>query len=122
MNPTTYARVAFILNKEKINIKKVALKELIPGRVTFLSLEWQQEGLLHLLNIYAPNDLWMHPEFWSELEEKWRSVNLSSPTFMLGDFNLTEDPLDHAPTHSNHEPAVSALRDCSQALNVQDTW
>ena len=121
-NPTASAGVAFVLNKEKIKIKKVALKELIPGRATFLSLEWQQEEPLHLLNVYAPNDLQTHPEFWNELEEKWRSLNLPSPTFMLGDFNLTEDPLDRAPTCSDHEPAVSALRDCRQVLNVQDTW
>ena len=121
-NQTASAGVAFVLNKEKINIKKATLKELIPGRATFLSLEWQQEEPLHLLNIYAPNDLRAHPEFWNELEEKWRRLNLPSPTFMLGDFNLTEDPLDRAPTRSDLEPAVSALRDCRQALNVQDTW
>jgi len=121
-NPTASTRVAFVLNKEKINIKQVTLKELIPGRVTFLSLEWQHEEPLHLLNVYAPTNLQMHPEFWNKLDINWRRLNLLPPTFMLGDFNLMEDPLDHAPTCTDFEPAVSALRDCRQILNVQDTW
>ena len=74
------------------------------------------------MNIYAPTDLRAQPEFWKELEEQWDRLNLPVPTFMLGDFNLTEDPLDRAPTRPDYEPAVSTLRDCRQALNVQDAW
>ena len=72
------------------------------------------------MNIYAPTDLRAQPEFWKELEEQWDRLNLPVPTFMLGDFNLTEDLLDRAPTRPDYEPAVSTLRDCRQALNVQD--
>ena len=74
------------------------------------------------MNIYAPTDLRAHLEFWKELEEQWDHLNLPAPTLMLGNFNLTEDPLDRAPTRCDYELAVSALRDCRQALNVQDTW
>ena len=111
-----------MLNKEKLDIKEATLKVLIPGRAIFLTLEWQREEPLHLMNIYAPTDLRAQPEFWKELEEQWDRLNLPVPTFMLGDFNLTEDLLDHAPTRPDYEPAVSALRDCRQALNVQDAW
>lgn len=121
-NPTASAGIAFMLNKEKLDIKDATVKVLIPGRATFLRLEWQREEPLHLINIYAPTDLRAHPEFWKELEEQWCRLNLPTPTFMLGDFNLTEDPLDRAPTRTDYEPAVAALRDCRQALNVQDSW
>ena len=122
VSPTASAGVAFVLNKEKLDIKGATLKVLIPGRAIFLTLEWQREEPLYLMNIYAPTDLQAQPEFWKEIEEQWDRLNLPAPTFMLGDFNLTEDPLDCAPTRADYEPAVSALRDCRQALNVQDTW
>ncbi|KIM70415.1 hypothetical protein SCLCIDRAFT_1206542 [Scleroderma citrinum Foug A] len=66
VNPTASAGVAFVLNKEKLDIKDATLKVLIPGRATFLSLEWQREEPLHLINIYAPTDLRVHPEFWKK--------------------------------------------------------
>jgi len=37
----TASVVAFVLNKEKLNIKEATLKVLIPGRTIFLTLEWQ---------------------------------------------------------------------------------
>jgi len=40
-SPTASAGVAFVLNKEKLDIKEATLKVLIPGRAIFLTLEWQ---------------------------------------------------------------------------------
>ncbi|KAG2739444.1 hypothetical protein P692DRAFT_20681500, partial [Suillus brevipes Sb2] len=62
------------------------------------------------------------PGFLGKIDEKWQENNLPHPDFMLGDFNLTEDPLDRAPAKLDNENAISALRELRQKLNLQDTW
>jgi hypothetical protein len=41
---------------------------------------------------------------------------------MLGDFNITEDPIDRAPHRPDDLVAMAALRDLRIAWNLQDTW
>jgi hypothetical protein len=41
---------------------------------------------------------------------------------LLGDFNLTEDNLDHAPARHNDLNAVGALQTLRHQLDVQDSW
>jgi hypothetical protein len=47
---------------------------------------------------------------------------MGSIDFMMGDFNLTEDPIDHAPMRLDNENAIDALRDLRNSLSLQDTW
>ncbi|KAG1850502.1 Endonuclease/exonuclease/phosphatase, partial [Suillus tomentosus] len=120
--PGTSAGVAFVINRELTNADNAETFELIPGRAMALKIKWHNNDNLTILNIYAPNNTSQHPEFWGKINEKWQEKNLPPPDFMLGDFNLTEDPLDRAPAKLDNENAISALRELRNRLNLQDTW
>ena len=121
-NPSASAGVAFVINKELVNIKSANMTTLIPVRVTYLSLEWQQDGPINLLNVYAPTNLSSHPTFWAQLKGRWQDSGLPKPHLLLGDFNVTKDLIDRAPTHLDNTPAAAALRDCRHSLNVHNAW
>ncbi|KAG2738875.1 DNase I-like protein, partial [Suillus brevipes Sb2] len=120
--PSTSAGVAFVINRELTNTDNIETFELIPGRALVLKIKWHSNETLTILNIYAPNNLTQHPDFWERINAKWQEHNLPHPDFMLGDFNVTEDPLDRAPAKLDNENAISALRELRQNLNLQDTW
>ena len=121
-NPTASAGVAFVINKEVIDARDISFHTLIPGRAIYLSLKWQRNVDIRLVNVYAPNDQHQHPVFWSELERQWSALHLPKPDFMMGDFNLTEDNIDRAPARSDNENAIQALRACRHTLDVCDSW
>ncbi|KAG1719621.1 Endonuclease/exonuclease/phosphatase [Suillus paluster] len=85
-------------------------------RAAALTVYWHNEKTITILNIYAPNNPREHSYI---LGNKKR---LNSPDFMIGDFNITEDPLDCAPARTDNENAIEALRDIRSTLNLQDTW
>ncbi|KAG1737363.1 Endonuclease/exonuclease/phosphatase, partial [Suillus occidentalis] len=120
--PGSSAGVAFVINRELTNTENIKTLEIIPGRALALKIKWHNNETLTILNIYAPNNITQHPDFWKKINTRWQENNLPHPDFMLGDFNLTEDPLDRAPAKLDNENAISALRELRQNLNVQDTW
>ena len=121
-NPTGSAGVAFVINKEKIDTNGIVLTTLVAGRAIFLSIPRKHEDTLHLLNIYAPNDLAQHSQFWPEVTAQWAANRLPPPHIMTGDFNLVEDPLDRSPARADSATATAALRLCRQSLGLQDIW
>jgi hypothetical protein len=62
--PGNSAGVAFVLNKEIINTTNAEITEIIPGRVIAINITWHNNKHITILNIYAPNDLTKHPNFW----------------------------------------------------------
>lgn len=40
----------------------------------------------------------------------------------MGDFNVTEDPLDRTPARPDNENTIRALRSCRHTLEVRDSW
>jgi len=120
--PGSSAGIAFVLNKEITNTENATLQVIIPGRAAILSINWHNNKKLKILNIYAPNNLNEHKTFWDKIRTEWQHLNLESPDLMLGDFNLTEDPIDRAPARLDHEAAIDALRDLRINLKVQDRW
>ncbi|KZT18892.1 hypothetical protein NEOLEDRAFT_1079062, partial [Neolentinus lepideus HHB14362 ss-1] len=95
--PTASAGVAFIVNREIANINDLIFTEIVPGRAALLSTKWHKSQRFSILNIYAPNDHTQHPHFWAKIVAFWDTNHLPKPDFMLGDFNLVEDPIDRSP-------------------------
>ena len=120
--PGCSAGVAFVLNKETINISTAQMSVLIPGRAITLKLTWHNDMTIRLINVYAPNDLSTHPNFWKKIHTNWQTTDTHTPDFLLGDFNITEDAIDRAPARMDNEPALEALRDFRTALHLQDLW
>ena len=121
-SPHSTAGVAFVINKKRIAPKQCVIHELIPGRALFLKIKWHKSETTSLVNVYAPTHRPSHPSFWTKLRDNHSALHLLNPDFLLGDFNVTEDPIDRAPVHPDDEAAVMALRDLRLAWNLEDTW
>jgi Reverse transcriptase (RNA-dependent DNA polymerase)/Endonuclease/Exonuclease/phosphatase family len=119
--PRTSARVAFILNRELINPAKVEIMKLIAGRAIALKIRWK-ESTTTVINIYAPTRRCDNQSFWKELESRWERAGLPKPDFVLGDFNLTEEPIDRSPPRHDNAAAVDALRDMRRKMEIHDQW
>ena len=122
-NPGVSAGVAFVINKERLNPTNVLTRELIPGRAQLLTLKWNDNNSITILNVYAPNSAQEHPAFWTNIHQKLTDPNMPVHVdVMLGDFNITEDLIDRAPAHSDNYTAREALREFRESLNLLDQW
>ncbi|TFY79349.1 hypothetical protein EWM64_g4667 [Hericium alpestre] len=123
-HPGASVGVAFVINKDVITPDDYTLTELIPGRAIVLSIHWRGESRLMLLNVYGPtmgSDT-VRAAFWTNLMLKWRAAALPLPDFMLGDYNLIEEAIDHAPAPRSHEAAITALTTFKNTHHLHDTW
>jgi exonuclease III len=109
-NPRILAGVAFVINRALVAPKDLVAVELIEGRVLAIKFKWHNDKEIHLLNVYAPNDRRAHPGFWEMIDTKRQSKGLRCPDLMLGDFNVTEDPIDRVPAHLDDTDAIATLR------------
>ncbi|KAH9171017.1 Endonuclease/exonuclease/phosphatase, partial [Lactarius sanguifluus] len=122
VTPRASAGVAFIINKTLIKPKKCSVSELIEGCAIALKIDWLESETTTLINVYAPNNKTEHPTFWEQVETARQAYSLGHPSFLLGDFNLVEDPIDRAPAHQDDANAVEALRDFRHQNELEDTW
>jgi exonuclease III len=74
----------------------------------------------NLINVYAPNNKSENMRFWKTLNMEWSARNLPKPDLLLGDFNITEDPIDRSPPKHDNTGAVETLRDLRWMLDIQD--
>lgn len=120
--PRTKAGVAFVINKTLIAPSAIKTHVLHPGRALALKINWLETEATNFLNIYAPVNRSAHRTFWSEIEKTRLDCDLPRPDFLLGDFNVTEDPIDRAPAKTDDQPATDKLRDVRLNWDVQDAW
>jgi exonuclease III len=120
--PRTSAGVAFVINKDLINLHRIETRTLIPGCALSLKIKWHENEETKLINVYAPNNRTEHRPFWQKLEAQRTRHNIPRPDFLLGDFNLTEDAIDRAPPKLDNSNATEALRNLRQDLEVIDQW
>ena len=120
--PRANAGVAFVINKSLIAPSEIHAHELYPGRALALKIKWLENESTTLLNIYAPVNKALQPPFWTDVETNRLTRRLPRPDFMLGDLNVTEDPIDRAPARQDDLGATDALRDIRLKWNIQDTW
>ncbi|KAI0342654.1 DNase I-like protein, partial [Trametopsis cervina] len=114
--------VAIVLNKDILPTDNTVSWELIPGRAILVGVQWHKDSMLYVLAIYAPNDPTENAELWPTIHELLLSQHLPLPDLVLGDFNLTEDPADRLPPHSDHPQATLSLGDFCDAIHVRDGW
>ena len=120
--PRASAGVAFIINKNLIAPRGIRAHELHAGRALAIEVDWLETEKTTLFNIYAPNEKITHTAFWKDIDTKRRAKQIPHPNFMLGDFNVTEDPIDRAPARLDCIAATAALRDTRHDWGVQDAW
>ena len=120
-DPTAQAGVAIIINKELMTPTEVSTTELIPGRALAVTIKWHNDQLLTVVNVYAPNSPYAHAPFWTQIQQRPQDHPFP-PDLLLGDFNLVEEPIDRAPTHTDHDIAIECLRDLRLDHNLIDAW
>ncbi|KAH9003917.1 Endonuclease/exonuclease/phosphatase [Lactarius deliciosus] len=119
-NPKSSAGVAFVINKDLIDAERIDKYELIKGRVIAINLTWKEETLL--ISVYALNNRRKNQRFWETVNHKRLSKHLRKPDFVLGNFNLTEEPINRSlPKHDN-AGAKNVLRDFRIATDILDQW
>ena len=121
-NPRSSAGVAFVLNKELIKTDQVRTFELAKGRAIAIKLTWINNEEATLINVYAPVRRSDHESFWEKVRREWDTQVKGKPDFILGDFNLTEEPIDRSPARHDNAPATRSIRDFRLAMGVQDQW
>jgi exonuclease III len=108
--PRTSARIAFVINRDLIDPSEIKVMNLINGRAATIRIRWKGNKM-NLKNVYAPNSKSKNQRFWKTLDEKWNENNLPKPDLLLGDFNLTEDPIDRSPPKHDNAGTIETLRD-----------
>lgn len=121
-NPRTTAGVAFVLNKDLIDIKKTETFELIRGKAMAIKLTWKNDEESVLINVYAPNRRGDHKGFWEKIDEERKNKRIRKPDFVLGDFNVTEEPIDRIPPRHDSQGAITALREFRLNMGIRDQW
>ena len=121
-SPRATAGVAFVINKYLIAPNAIHTHEIIPGRALAVKIDWPESESSNLLNVYVPVNRNEQQTFWANLEAKRRSLRIPKPDFLLGDMNVTEDPIDRAPARLDDRTATDALRDIRLSWSVQDAW
>jgi len=117
--------VTIILNKNLIKTTDVSLKTIIEGRVIMITIPWNGEDTLTIMNIYAPARNSEKEAFWTELNQKLRNLEGPNPDLVMGDFNLVENPgIDRLANSGNSDPtrAQDALSEFTTELNLADGW
>ena len=122
-NQRASAGVAFVLNKDLVGTERIETYELIKGRALAIKLTWKRNSEeTVLVNVYAPNRRGEHPNFWKTIEDERRNKRIRKPDFVLGDFNVTEEPIDRSPAKHDAQAAITALREFRLNAGVQDQW
>ncbi|KAI0341942.1 DNase I-like protein, partial [Trametopsis cervina] len=120
--PTANAGVAFVLNKERLEVSLTTSTVVIPGRAMALNLVWHNDVPLTILNVYAPNSPTENERFWRDIAGKISRGECHKPDIILGDFNVVEDSSDRLPPHPDHRGATQALSDLYTSLGLLDAW
>lgn len=120
--PSRARGVAIVLNKERTNTEGVQEIEIIPGRALLLIIPWHSTLTLHILAIYAPNDIGENRSFWTDIGNTWTEKRLQRPDIILGDFNITEGIIDRIPQTGRGDNAIETLRDLKKKFGLSDGW
>ena len=121
-NPRQSAGVAFVINKGIVTFTDLQMVKLFKGRAQAIKLNWNNQGEIRLINIYVPNQRNEHTFFWNTAQLQLLQADFGNPDFVLGDFNVTEEPIDRVPLKQDNTNAIVALRDAKNFLGVRDKW
>ncbi|KAF8289697.1 DNase I-like protein, partial [Clavulina sp. PMI_390] len=118
------AGIALVINKEKLPMKGIKIREIIPGRAIWARIPWRKGIRIKILAVYAPNDPEENAAFWSEIQDALKCPGNGTVTpvdFIVGDTNMVEDPRDRWPQRADETQAM-AFQELKNAYRLQDGW
>ncbi|KAJ3931031.1 MAG: hypothetical protein NXY57DRAFT_1049181 [Lentinula lateritia] len=118
------AGVAIVLNKNLTNTEGVQTHEIVAGHAMLLEYYWHNTERLSVLAIYAPNvDITTNAAFWLKIRDFFvQHPRIRKPDFMLGDYNMVEEPLDRLPARNDQTAVTDALDELKTTLQMEDGW
>ena len=120
-NLRSSAEVAFVINKDIIDVKETKINELIKGKALALLVKWNDQETI-IINVYTPNKRQDHKDFWEKVESEQAQAHTRKPDFVLGDFNVTEEAIDRMPPKPDSFEGSTAIREFRLSLELQDQW
>lgn len=114
--------IALILNKYLTQWNEVSSENIIPGWALMISLPWNDNNILQILTVYAPNDWADNEKYWVELLNIWKTKKLPKPDIIMGDFNLVANAIDRHPAKHKHSGANDTLTEFLDITNTADAW
>ncbi|KAJ3530054.1 hypothetical protein NMY22_g8738 [Coprinellus aureogranulatus] len=92
VNPGGRGGVAILINKRNTQWKEIETEIVEEGRAIAITIKWENEKQLRLMNVYAPSgDDTDNARFWGDIAEKWRTRQLRRVDVLMGDMNMVED-------------------------------
>jgi hypothetical protein len=89
--------VAFLINKDLVKDKKIEHKILVRNRMSRLTLRWNEDVLLDIINVHVPNNEKEKISFLKEAKHIIRNIKNKEDLMIMGDFNYVEDKIDRLP-------------------------
>ena len=114
--------VAFILNKELVQNKVWKHETIIPGRVSRLQIEWDNNQGLDIINVYAPNRNDHKVEFFEKLDIELRGCQGLENPIVMGDFNFVEKDIDRYPNRCDDNVVTEAFEKIKKKWSLIDGW
>lgn len=105
-----------------MSVENTEIIEIIPGRAAILKIPLNNDKVLQILNIYAPNDPTNSGYFWKQITNEIENKHIPNPDVTLGDFNTVEDSIDQLPNKTDNYGTVQALRNMRTNMDLIDGW
>jgi ribonuclease HI len=114
--------IAFIINKDLVKERQTEHKELIKDRMSRLTVKWNDEVLIDIINIYVPNNEKDKILFLKKAKHIISKIKNKENIIIMGDFNCVEDKLDRLPMTKDDNKVIEALQGMMKGNKMIDGW
>jgi len=121
-NSTAKEGIAFIINKDLMKDRKIEHKILIQNRMSRITIKWNEEITIDIINIYAPNNEKEKIAFFKKANHIIKTLKNKENIITMGDFNSVEDKIDRLPMTKDDNKITNALQEITKENKLIDGW
>ena len=114
--------VAFVINKDLVKDRKIEHKTLIQNRMSRLTIKWNDEITIDIVNLYVPNNEKEKIDFFKRTKHIIKNLKNKENLIIMGDFNCVEDRLDRLPMNKDDNKVIEALQMITKENKMTDGW
>jgi len=114
--------IAFVINKDQMKDRKLEHKILIKNRMSRLTVKWNEEITIDVVNIYAPNNEKEKIIFFKKANHIIKKLKNKENMIIMGDFNSVEDKLDRLPMTKDDNKVITELQELTGNNKMIDGW
>jgi len=121
-NSTAKEGIAFIINKDLMKDRKIEHKTLIQNRMSRITIKWNENIVIDIINIYAPNNEKEKIAFFKKANYIIKHLQNKENIIILGDFNSVEDKIDRLPMTKDDNKVINSLQEIMKGNKLIDGW